>query len=248
VTATDADAILDLERDALARWCSGDPGGFLAICAPDVVYFDPFLERRLDGLDALTRYYEGIRGKVSVHRHEILEPRGAARRRRRRAHLPLRLVRRKRGRLSLELHRGLSPGRRPLADHPDALVLHARPGSLMAPHRGGIVKASMRRSTRMVWCLSGLLAGPAAACGWGPAGDPAAPSLYRPSVGTPPTTDDASVELDAAALEDDAPPPPDDASPDHATPDGTGDAAGRDDDSSSQDASGGLDGMTPDAI
>ena len=26
----------------------GDPSGFLGICAPDVVYFDPFLDVRLD--------------------------------------------------------------------------------------------------------------------------------------------------------------------------------------------------------
>ena len=46
-----------------------------AISAPDVVYFDPFLPRRLDGLDALMTYYEGIRGQVSVERFEILHPR-----------------------------------------------------------------------------------------------------------------------------------------------------------------------------
>jgi len=66
--------ILALEHAALARWCKGDPDGFLEISAPDVVYFDPFTERRVDGRAALERYYDGVRGKVSVERFEILDP------------------------------------------------------------------------------------------------------------------------------------------------------------------------------
>jgi ketosteroid isomerase-like protein len=72
---TDVDEIINLERHALERWCRGDPSGFLAISASDVVYFDPFLERRLDGLSALTAYYESLRGKISVSRFEVLRPR-----------------------------------------------------------------------------------------------------------------------------------------------------------------------------
>jgi len=68
------DEVVALERAALARWCRGDPSGFLEICAVDVVYFDPFLDRRLDGLPALTAYYESIRGKISAERFEILNP------------------------------------------------------------------------------------------------------------------------------------------------------------------------------
>lgn len=66
--------LIDLEQRALERWCRGDPSGFLEISAPDVVYFDPFLERRLDGLEALTAYYENLRGKISATRHEMLHP------------------------------------------------------------------------------------------------------------------------------------------------------------------------------
>lgn len=66
--------IIGLERRALDRWGRGDPSGFLEISAPDVVYFDPFLERRIDGLDELTRHYEGIRGKVQIFRYELLNP------------------------------------------------------------------------------------------------------------------------------------------------------------------------------
>jgi hypothetical protein len=48
------DIIIALERAALERWGQGDPSGFLEICAPDVVYFDPHLEMRLDGREALS--------------------------------------------------------------------------------------------------------------------------------------------------------------------------------------------------
>ncbi|MEW6567010.1 MAG: DUF4440 domain-containing protein [Chloroflexota bacterium] len=67
-------AIIAMERAALDRWGKGDPSGFLEICAPDVVYFDPTLERRIDGRDALSRYYEALRGKVHFERYELLNP------------------------------------------------------------------------------------------------------------------------------------------------------------------------------
>ncbi|MBI5302446.1 MAG: nuclear transport factor 2 family protein [Chloroflexi bacterium] len=66
--------IIALERAALDRWGKGDPSGFLEISASDVVYFDPYLERRIDGLDALTRYYEAIRGQVHIDRYELINP------------------------------------------------------------------------------------------------------------------------------------------------------------------------------
>jgi ketosteroid isomerase-like protein len=68
------DEILALERAALVRWCQGDPSGYLEICADDIVYFDPFIERRIDGLAALRTYYESLRGKISAPRWEILDP------------------------------------------------------------------------------------------------------------------------------------------------------------------------------
>lgn len=69
-----AATIIAMERSALDRWGKGDPSGYLEISAPDVVYFDPFLERRLDGLEALTRYYEKIRGQIGIDRDEIIDP------------------------------------------------------------------------------------------------------------------------------------------------------------------------------
>lgn len=69
-----AAAIVAMERAALDRWGKGDPGGYLAISAPEIVYFDPFLERRLNGLDELASYYSTIRGQVRVDRDHIIEP------------------------------------------------------------------------------------------------------------------------------------------------------------------------------
>lgn len=66
--------IVQMECRALSRWCAGDPSGFLDISAPDVVYFDPFLERRLDGLAALRERYEGLRGQVNAPRYELIAP------------------------------------------------------------------------------------------------------------------------------------------------------------------------------
>lgn len=66
--------IIELESEALDRWGNGDPSGFLEVCAPDIVYFDPSLERRIDGCEALARYYEQIRGGISYERFELLNP------------------------------------------------------------------------------------------------------------------------------------------------------------------------------
>jgi ketosteroid isomerase-like protein len=66
--------IIALESAALERWGNGDPSGFLEISAPDVVYFDPYQERRIDGIKSLTALYESIRGMVHVDRFELLNP------------------------------------------------------------------------------------------------------------------------------------------------------------------------------
>ena len=69
-----ADEIVMLERGALDRWGKGDPGGFLEIYAPDVTYFDPMRERRIDGLDAMKQILEPIRGLVKVSSYEMIAP------------------------------------------------------------------------------------------------------------------------------------------------------------------------------
>ena len=67
--------IIELERRALERWGKGDPSGFLEISADDVVYFDPYQERRLNGIDELRELYESIRGNVQIARFELIDPR-----------------------------------------------------------------------------------------------------------------------------------------------------------------------------
>lgn len=63
-----------LESAALERWGNGDPSGFLEICAPDIVYFDPYQDMRIDGLEALTRFYKSIWGQVNFDCFELLNP------------------------------------------------------------------------------------------------------------------------------------------------------------------------------
>ncbi|MDP4272003.1 MAG: hypothetical protein Q8909_18060 [Bacteroidota bacterium] len=38
------------------------------------MYFDPFIEQRLDGFDKVTNLYESIRSKIHVDKYEILNP------------------------------------------------------------------------------------------------------------------------------------------------------------------------------
>jgi hypothetical protein len=47
------DELVALERSALDRWIRLDPQGYLDLQAPEVTYFDPFTEKRVDGLDAM---------------------------------------------------------------------------------------------------------------------------------------------------------------------------------------------------
>ena len=73
--ADPAGMIVEMERAALERWGRGDPDGFIDLSAAEVSYFDPFTERRLDGLAALRSWYDRIRGKIHIERFEIIEPR-----------------------------------------------------------------------------------------------------------------------------------------------------------------------------
>lgn len=70
-----AEVVIGLERAAMERWRQGDPSGFLEIIAEDYTYFDPSVDERVDGREAITVVYEGIRGQVSFSRFEMIEPR-----------------------------------------------------------------------------------------------------------------------------------------------------------------------------
>ncbi len=69
--------LLALERAALDRWVRLDPDGYLGTFAPDVSYFDPTTERRVDGLDAMRKRLEPLK-KITPPftdpRYEIIGP------------------------------------------------------------------------------------------------------------------------------------------------------------------------------
>lgn len=68
------DDIVAMEKAALVRWGQGDPDGFLEISAADVVYFDPYVPHRIDGLAALRAHYDRIRGQVLLARFDLIDP------------------------------------------------------------------------------------------------------------------------------------------------------------------------------
>ena len=71
---SETNAIIAMERAALDRWGRGDPQGYLEIMAPEVTYFDPVQERRVDGLRALTTMLESWTGKIQVDRYDMVSP------------------------------------------------------------------------------------------------------------------------------------------------------------------------------
>jgi len=71
---TSADEIVRIERGALDRWGRGDPGGFLEVYGPDIGYFDPSTETRIDGHGAMVEYYRPWTDKIHIARYEMLNP------------------------------------------------------------------------------------------------------------------------------------------------------------------------------
>jgi len=70
-----ADTIIALERAALDRWGRGDPQGYIDTFAPEITYFDPFTEKRVDGIDAMKAMLQPFVGKIKIDRYEMLNPR-----------------------------------------------------------------------------------------------------------------------------------------------------------------------------
>lgn len=66
--------IISLEKAALERWNNGDVNGFLELSANDVVYFDPFLEKRITGKEELESWYKPLQGQIKVDRYEMNNP------------------------------------------------------------------------------------------------------------------------------------------------------------------------------
>jgi uncharacterized protein (TIGR02246 family) len=65
------ETIVTLERAALDRWNNGDPSGYLETYAPEVSYFDPSTEKRIDGVDAMRKYLTPLAGKIHSDRYEM---------------------------------------------------------------------------------------------------------------------------------------------------------------------------------
>ncbi len=57
-----ANQIIAIERAALEAWLSGNSSGYLEILADEITYFDPYLPKRMEGLEAMTEFYESLRG------------------------------------------------------------------------------------------------------------------------------------------------------------------------------------------
>ena len=73
-----AEHIISLERSALDRWIRADPDGYLSLYAKDATYFDPFREKRVDGLDELNAGVAAMRGitlTFTERRYDMIRPR-----------------------------------------------------------------------------------------------------------------------------------------------------------------------------
>src|SRR5436853_7519785 len=68
------ETIISLERAALDRWFNGDPQGYLETYAPEVTYFDPSQEKRVDGSDAMRKFLTPITGMIKGGRYEMIDP------------------------------------------------------------------------------------------------------------------------------------------------------------------------------
>ena len=70
--------LVGLERSALDRWIKVDPEGYLSLYDPGISYFDPFTEKRIDGLEGLQARVAQMKGTKSpfedLH-YEIVDPR-----------------------------------------------------------------------------------------------------------------------------------------------------------------------------
>ena len=71
---TITETIIALETEALDAWLNGDPSPYLDLYSKDFTYFDPALERRIDGWDKIKALYENMRGKVKMDKLEMINP------------------------------------------------------------------------------------------------------------------------------------------------------------------------------
>ena len=55
------DELIALEKSALDRWIVANPDGYLELAAPDITYFDPYQEKRVDGVEKLKALLDPIK-------------------------------------------------------------------------------------------------------------------------------------------------------------------------------------------
>jgi hypothetical protein len=67
--------IVDIKKNALGKWYQGDPSAYIGIMGNDIGYFEPSLEKRLDGREPLRKMYEVFRGKAHAEKFDMLNTR-----------------------------------------------------------------------------------------------------------------------------------------------------------------------------
>ncbi|MEW6366406.1 MAG: nuclear transport factor 2 family protein [Acidobacteriota bacterium] len=66
--------IVALEKAMLDRWGTGDTYSFIEAAAPEVTYFEPELDKRLDGAEALEKLLAPFKDTFRVFRYEMIGP------------------------------------------------------------------------------------------------------------------------------------------------------------------------------
>lgn len=69
-----ATTIIELEKVALEKLNKGNPSGYLDIYADDITYFDPFQEKRFDGIESIETFYKSLEGTIYVEQYEMINP------------------------------------------------------------------------------------------------------------------------------------------------------------------------------
>ena len=64
--------LIAIERAALDRWMTGDPQGYLGIYAPEITYFDPNQDKRIDGLEAMKQLFEPMKAMKFPSRIHVM--------------------------------------------------------------------------------------------------------------------------------------------------------------------------------
>jgi ketosteroid isomerase-like protein len=57
--------LMTLEDGAMERWRQGDPGGWAELAGPEITYFDPGHNHRVDGLQAYREFCDQVKSQIS---------------------------------------------------------------------------------------------------------------------------------------------------------------------------------------